>query len=199
MKDGLVLIASVSVLGVLVNAQPGRAQRDSQFPEPSGQPGNYAPIGKTGSKGDAQAWFARYDQIRRAAQMSPKQRQEADYLLAKPIGMFMPGPDKIATKQLLSMLVEKYRAATMAMKGLELIPETEKLHKAYYQYFFSAGKLFNDYLKVQDNLLCPDPETGKPMAGQLLARKQQLEEYNQEIQALDRQARARLGIALYKY
>lgn len=144
-------------------------------------------------------WFSRYDQIRRQAQMSPQERREADYFLSKITAVFVPGEEKMQARQLLTRMVSRYRQASIAMKQLPMIPETAELHRGYYSYFVKAGNLFIDYLKVQDNVLAMDPQTGTPIAAQLIQRKQALENHNQSIQYLDQQLREKFGIPPYRY
>lgn len=146
-----------------------------------------------------QQWFVSYDQVRRAAQMNPQERQKADGLLSKGLSIIVPGEEKVATQALLTKLVNKYQMATDQMKRLPLYPETEKLHRGYYQYFNEARKLFSDYLKVQTNLFVVDEQTGKPLAGGLMLRKQNLEMLDQNNKALDEQLRNQFGIAPYQY
>ena len=144
-------------------------------------------------------WFSQYDQIRRQAQMNPGERQQSDYLLSRGMAILMPGEEKIAARQILMKLVNKYQLAKVAMQGLPPIPETLNLHRGYYQYFNNAHQLFSDYLRVQDNLFVTDASTGKPVAGQLLQRKAMLEQLRQQIQGLDEQTRNQFGIPPYKY
>lgn len=155
--------------------------------------------GQSASPARVRDWFSRYDQIRRQAQMTPQERQRADTLLSRGMAILMPGPDKDDARQILTMLVDKYQTATQAMKQLPLIPETQDLHRGYYQYFNNARQLFTDYLRVQDNIFVTDASTGKPIAGQLLQRKAMLEQLNQQIQKLDEQLRSQLGIPPYRY
>lgn len=144
-------------------------------------------------------WFQRYDQIRRQAQMSPAERQKADNLLSKGLSIIVPGEEKTVTQNLLNKLVNRYQVASEQMKQLPVFPETEKLHRGYYQYFCDAGKLFGDYIKVQNSLFVVDETTGKPLAGTLMVRKQNLEMLDQANKALDEQVRQQFGIAAYKY
>lgn len=143
-------------------------------------------------------WFSQYDEVRREAQMNPADRAKADNLLAKGMSIFIPGPEKIVTSQLLEKLVAKNHNAAEAMKQLRVYRETEKLHRGYYQYFTDAQTLFSDYLAVQNNILVPGAD-GKPLASQLLARKQGLEQLDQSNKALDAQLRQQFGIAPYRY
>jgi len=144
-------------------------------------------------------WFTQYDQIRRQAQMSPAERQRSDYLLSRGMAILMPGEEKIAAREILIKLVNKYQVAKGAMQALPPIPETLNLHRGYYQYFNNAHQLFSDYLRVQDNLFVTDASTGKPVAGQLLQRKAMLEQLRQQIQGLDEQTRNQFGVPPYKY
>lgn len=144
-------------------------------------------------------WFVRYDQVRRQAQMSPAEKMKSDNLMAKGIGAMMAGQEKGATQVLLSKMVNKYATASEQMKQLPLYPETERLHRGYYQYFSDARRLFSDYLTVQSNLFAVDEETGKPVAGLLMARKQNLENLDNSNKALDDQLRKQFGIAPYQY
>ncbi len=149
-----------------------------------------------------QEWFQRYDQVRRQSQMSPSEKQRADGLMSKGmtgLGAMLAGDEKAATQNLLTKLVSKYQAAAEQMKQLPLYPETERLHRGYYQYFSDARRLFSDYLKVQSNLFAMDEETGKPVASLLMARKQNLETLDMNNKALDEQLRQQFNIPLYRY
>ncbi len=144
-------------------------------------------------------WFARFDQIRRQAQMTPSERQQADKLLSRGMSAILPGPEKIAARNMLTSLTAKYNTATNQLKQLPMINETKELHRGYYQYFNNARMLFSDYLRVQDNLFVADPQTGQPLAGQLMQRKEALEELNSQIKSLDKRLRDQLDVADYKY
>ncbi len=143
-------------------------------------------------------WFQRYDAIRRQAQMNPADRQKADALMSKGISMFIPGDEKVATQKLLNNLVGRYATASEEMKRLPLYPETERLHRGYYQYFANAKDLFGDYLKVQDNIMVKDA-SGNALAATLMNRKQSLETLDTNNKALDAQLRSQFGIPPYKY
>ncbi|HEY9784081.1 MAG TPA: hypothetical protein V6D17_01680 [Candidatus Obscuribacterales bacterium] len=146
-----------------------------------------------------QQWFQKYDQVRRQAQMNPAERQKADNLLSKGLSIIVPGEEKVVTQNLLNKLVLRYQTAAEQMKLLPLYGETERLHRGYYQYFCDAGKLFSDYLKVQNNLFAVDEATGKPLASTLMQRKQSLEMLDQGNKALDEQLRNQFGIPPYQY
>lgn len=209
---GIRLAVSASILAC-VGAGPieasftavyGQNQQASNFqvsPVPSGPMG--APQSNIGRGGPyIMDWFQRYDQVRRQAQMSPAEKQRADGLMSKGmsgLGAMLAGDEKAATQNLLTKLVNKYQAASEQMKGLPLYPETERLHRGYYQYFSDARRLFSDYLKVQSNLFAMDEETGKPVASLLMARKQNLEQLDMNNKALDDQLRQQFNIPPYRY
>ena len=67
------------------------------------------------------SWFYQYDQIRRAAQMSPAERQQADQILGKGLALFMPGQDKIVAQKLLADLVKRYEIACQQLGSLQII------------------------------------------------------------------------------
>jgi len=153
-------------------------------------PGNTHPVA---------GWFARYDRIRRQAQLAPAERSRADALLGRGMSMFLPGPEKQEARLLMTRLVNAYGQAIQEMERLPVIAPTERLHRGYHQYFVTARNLFLDYLKVQDNLFVVDPATGRPIAGQLIERKINLETLNRSVRELDEQLRAQLGIGPYQY
>jgi hypothetical protein len=166
------------------------------------QPGDsqaYKPLASSqvGDRGKVLKWFTQYDNIRRNAQMTPSERSQADGLLSKGMSILTPGQDKVAARALLTRLVDKYTRARAAMKQLPMIPETQKLHRGYYQYFTTAHDLFASYLTVQDNLFAQD-ENGQPVLAGLVERKQKLETLNSFIQDLDRQTRSQYGVAAYR-
>lgn len=143
-------------------------------------------------------WFKKYDQIRRKAQLNPRARAEADALLSKGLAIIVPGDDKKATQKLLRDLVTRYNVAAESLKLLPLYPETEKLHRGYYQYFSQARALFADYIAVQNNILVPDAN-GNPLAKSLMPRKLQLENLDRSNKAMDDFLRKRFGIKAYSY
>jgi hypothetical protein len=144
-------------------------------------------------------WFNKYDAIRRQAQMNPQQRAKADAMLSKGLAIVMPGPDKQESAGLFQLLEQKNANADTQLKNLPLYPETEQLHRGYHQYFHDTASLFADYLQVQNNLMTPDPATGKPLMTSLLGRKKMLEELDFNNKNLDADLRNRFRIAPYQY
>ncbi len=145
------------------------------------------------------SWFASYDQIRRQAQLSPAERQKADEIMGKGLSIFMPGADKVLAQNLLANLVKRYDVAVQQMASLPVIPATEQLHRAYYQYFVDARRLFSEYLKLQDDLLATDPSTGQPVASGLVERKENLAMLDENNKILDGRLRQQYSIPAYQY
>jgi hypothetical protein len=143
-------------------------------------------------------WFQKYDLVRRQAQMKSGERQRADALMSKGLSMIVPGPEKADSQELLSKLIARYQLARQQLEHMPLLPATEQLHRGYYQYFSEAQGLFSDYLRVQDNLFAVD-SMGKPIAGQLLARKENLESLDARNKYIDAQLRQRFAIPPYQY
>ncbi|HEY9684039.1 MAG TPA: hypothetical protein V6C86_20825 [Oculatellaceae cyanobacterium] len=175
----LALVVALSVVGSVPITAPAQGQQ--------------TPIAKIKS------WFAKYDDIRRQAQMNPTERAKADTLLAKGISIVMPGADKVESAQLFQVLESKNSQAADQMKQLALYPETADLHKGYFKYFSDAASLFGDYLRVQNNIMTTDPVTGKPLMGQLLNRKKNLEDLDAANKAMDADLRNQFGIPPYRY
>ena len=196
----LLVLACVPSTGAALAQNPSDLANIPVSPVPSGPMGMAS--GNINRGAQIQTWFQRYDQVRRQAQMTPQEKQRADGLMSKGmtgLGSMLAGDEKAATQNLLNKLVGKYQAAAEQMKSLPLFPETERLHRGYYQYFSDARQLFSDYLRVQSNLFAMDEQTGKPVAGLLMGRKQNLETLDMNNKALDEQLRQQFGIAPYRY
>lgn len=201
MSAAVLLLTLIQPLNAALAQSPQDIANIPVSPVPSG-PTGMAPANMRRSGPFIQEWFNRYDQVRRQSQMSPSEKQRADGLMSKGmsgLGAMLAGDEKAATQNLLNKLVNKYQTAAEQMKQLPLYPETERLHRGYYQYFSDARRLFSDYLKVQSNLFAMDEETGKPVAGLLMARKQNLEMLDMNNKALDEQLRQQFNIAPYRY
>lgn len=186
---------------------PGEAYRGNTNPataQPAAQPVNFgsqsvlpAPTGRP--RVPVPQWFVMYNQVRHRAQLSPGDRQRADQIMSKGLNMFMPGDDKQAAKTLLTSMVARYQTAVQEMKQLPVLPQTQKLHAGYLQYFTTAGNLFADYLRVQDNLFLTDPMTGQPVAAGLITRKQNLEGLERACKEYDAQLRHDFGVPPYPF
>lgn len=187
-------VVYLTLFMVCIFFSPGAFAQEGSY---AYSPGN----AQAGAPTDPQAiyaWFGRYDQVRRKAQMSPQERQKADNLLTKGLSIFVPGPEKAAGQMLLSNLVRKYQIAVAELKQLPLYPETEQLHRGYFQYFSNAQGLFEDYLRVQDNMFAKDNQ-GRSIMSELMGRKQALEVLEGQCKELDGQLRARLRVKPYAF
>ena len=176
----LLLTATVS-FGPMIQSQAALAQAQSATPI------------KT-----IKQWFNSYDQVRRQAQMNPQERAKADQLLSTTFGS-VPPQERQASKALLKTLIARYDVAIAQLKGMRLYPETGKLHRGYYQYFTTARALFADCLAMQGNILAVDQATGKPVATDLIKRKQELTVLDESNKQLDAQLRQQFGIPPYRY
>lgn len=143
-------------------------------------------------------WFKRYDLVRYRAQMNPQERAQADGLLSRGLSVFIPGPEKAQAQNLLGSLVQRYEAAAQALEALPVLAQTEQLQGSYHEYFVTAGRLFRDYLTVQNNPMAQDA-SGQPLLTGLMAKKQALENFEHSVKNLDAQMRQRYGIAAYAY
>ena len=119
-------------------------------------------------------------------------------MMSKGLSVIIPGEEKASAQAFLSKLVQKNTSAAEQLKQLPLFPETEYLHKGYYQYFTKAAQLFRDYITVQNNLFAADSQ-GKALAGGLVQRKQDLEELDRSNKALDAQIRQKFNVPAYRY
>ncbi len=199
MKNSLLLLSLALLLQCPVQSQPQYQNYQPQGGAPVG--GEQFSNAQRPATDPAmiKRWFASYDQVRRQAQMTPSERQQADGLMSRGLSMFVPGEEKLAGQKLLNSLVAKYSLAIDQMKQLPLFPETEQLHRGYYQYFSDARALFSDYLKVQNDPLAKDPNTGERLLGKVLQRKVALTELEGNVKNLDSELRNRLGLAPYRY
>lgn len=187
-----VLLALLSM--AVLSATAANAQRVAAPDSANALASGNAPMGDN----HVAVWFSKYDAIRRAAQMTPQERQRADNLMSKGLSIVVPGPEKMVTGQLLTKLINKNRIAADQMKGLPLYKETEQLHRGYYQYFTTAQGLFTDYLRVQNDILARDMN-GAMIAGGLMNRKQGLASLDENNKMLDAQLRQQYNIPPYRY
>jgi hypothetical protein len=148
-------------------------------------------------------WFQKYDNIRHQAQMSPQEKERSQTLLTSGMAASLfkseqGEKDKAAASALLRKMVDRYRKASSQIADLPEIAETRKLQRGYQQYFRNAGDLFSDYLKVQNNLFATD-SNGNALAGQLQARKADLESLDVSNKDLDGKLRSKYKIAPYAW
>lgn len=128
-------------------------------------------------------WFKKYDQIRRNAEETTKDKYQSLFLAEGK-------PDK-KNAELASKMIDKYTVALAAMKQLPPIPETRQLHKGYIEYFSSARQLFIDFLKGQKMV----PYSVKRFA----PAKDRLQALDKVNKRLDEQLRKTYGIPKHKH
>jgi hypothetical protein len=148
-------------------------------------------------------WFQKYDNIRHQAQMSPQEKERSSALLTTGMAASLfkseqGEKDKAAASALLRKMVDRYRKASTQLGEVPEIGETKKLQRGYLQYFRSAGDLFSDYLKIQNNLFATD-SSGNSLVGQLQQRKADLEALDQTNKELDGKLRTKFKIAPYAW
>ena len=193
----LLLICSTPLPLLGASAQNIRSQYQAENTGMSQASGQMPSSANRTNPQQLRSWFSAYDMVRKQAQMSPSEKERADNLLSQGLSVFVPGPNKIQAQKLLTGLVDKYQVAINKMKAMPLYPETEKLHRGYYQYFSDAKTLFSDYLRVQDNLMVKD-EHGKGIMPQLMARKANLESLEMQVKQLDSDLRGQYSIAPFR-
>ncbi len=128
-------------------------------------------------------WFAKYDQIRRDAEMTM-----GDKLQARSLSSNKPSKKNA---ELASRMLKKYTIALSAMKELPSLPETKDLHEGYTDYFGEARELFSDFLDEQEKV---------PFSSQgLVAAKKKLEALDAKNKLLDKELRQKYNIAKHKH
>lgn len=91
-------------------------------------------------------WFSKYDQIRRAAQMSPEEKAKAHKLMTA--ALTGNPADKAAAKNMLSSMSSRYQRAISSLRSLSTVPETSKLHSGYLRYFQTGNDFFQQYQRL---------------------------------------------------
>lgn len=140
-------------------------------------------------------WFASFDQILKANICTAAERHQLEDALSKGVSIVLDPQLKASVQTLLSSLVSRYKVAETQFAQLPPTPQTERLQKAYSEYFSMGGQLFGDYLKVVENPLAADPSTGTPLLAQLLPRKVQLAGIRDALAKFEAQVRTQLGVA----
>jgi hypothetical protein len=128
-------------------------------------------------------WFAKYDQIRRDAEMTTGDKMQAMRLNADK-------PNK-KNAELASKMLAKYTASHSAMKELPPIPETSELHERYTEYFCRARQLFSDFVDAQAKVPYPSES--------LSAARKELEVFDKSNKILDKDLRTKYSISKHKH
>lgn len=128
-------------------------------------------------------WFAKYDQIRRDAEMTTGEKMQAMRLNA----------DKPQKKNavLASKMLAKYTTAVAAMKLLSPISETRELQERYTEYFSRARQLFSDFVDAQTKIPYPSES--------LAAGRKDLEVFDKSNKLLDKELRLKYSISKHKH
>lgn len=128
-------------------------------------------------------WFAKYDQIRRDAEMTTGEKMQAMHLNA----------DKPQQKNaaLASKMLARYSTALSAMKQLSPIPETRELQERYTEYFSRASRLFSDFVDAQTKVPYPSES--------LTAGRKELEAFDKSNKVLDKDLRLKYSISKHKH
>ena len=143
-------------------------------------------------------WFAKYDDIRRTAQMSEEERQLSDKLLGRGLGVLLPGFGRIAAQRLLKKMVERYETASRNLGQLPEIEATKQLQQTYIDYFTEAGSLFVDCRRMLHNPLARSKKYGF-IKRSLKKRRKKLVDLENKAKTLDEQSRSKYGIADYQF
>lgn len=128
-------------------------------------------------------WFAKYDQIRRDAEMTFGEKLQAMRLNA-----YKP---QMKNAELASKMLARYTNALSAMKQLSPIPETLELQERYTEYFSKASQLFSDFV---------DAQTKEPYPSEsLAAERKELEIFDKSNKVLDKELRTKYSISKHKH
>lgn len=170
---------SVCTLACLLSAIEAPAQVTNSDPTPTQQSARRKPS----ENAAVTAWFKEYDQIRRNAESTTKEKFQA-----MSFGKNEPNKEN---SELATRMLEKYSAAAAAMKQLEPQPETSQLQEGYTQYFSTGRHFFADYLEAQK--VVPFSKTA------LLATKKKLQRLDKTNKRIDSQLRKQFRIPKHRH
>ena len=140
------------------------------------------------AKSTVDDWFAKYDQIRRNAELSLGERFQCRGMLERGL-QHAKANDRNTT--LAHKMESKYKAAASAMQDLPILPETTDLQNGYIEFFKQGHQLFLD---------CIGSEQTAPATGQVLdAQRKKLEVLDRKNKKLDEELRRKFGIARHKH
>ena len=133
-------------------------------------------------------WFSQYDQVRKNAKMTLKEKWQSKRLIA-----FAFSPFKVSVSesdQLVKKMATKYTEALESLEKLAIVQQTERLRTGYMKYFKDARQLFLDTCKIPTS----DSEQRQKFVDDLVDRKKKLEELDQKNKALDSELRSQSSI-----
>lgn len=139
-----------------------------------------------------QQWFAKYDDIRHAAQMTPSEKSNAHRLGTAALTGNIA--DRQASVKLLTELSGRYKSAQKALDALAMMPETAELQLKYSKYF-QTGESFCDRYCKQLN------KSSDPKVTIALLEESQRDMAMADVsnKVLDRTLRKKFDIAAYKW
>jgi hypothetical protein len=139
---------------------------------------------------DVRDWFSQYDQIRRNAKMSFRDKLQSRKMLALALSPFIVSIE--GSEQLIKRMSSRYADAIESMKNLPSLPATEKLRLGYLKYFTEAKQLFIDISKV------PMDDSRRRYVSELLERKKSLETLDHDNKTLDADLRKQFSIPPFR-
>jgi len=139
---------------------------------------------------DVRDWFSQYDQIRRNAKMSFREKLQSRKMLALAMSPFLIPIE--GSEQLIKKMSSRYAEAIESLKNLPALPATEKLRVGYLKYFTEAKQLFIDTSKV------PTDDSRRSYLSELLERKKSLEDLDHDNKALDADLRKQFSIPPFR-
>lgn len=139
------------------------------------------------------AWFAKYDQIRRDAEMTMNEKLQARSVLTKGLDPASSEEHKEKSKKFAETMSARFGKAAEQLKQLPSDAATEKLQDGYTHFF---GQLETIYSEVANG----DKATGKPVGrAELKQKKDRLTAEDKQIKELDRELREKYSIAAHKH
>jgi len=134
-------------------------------------------------------WFAKYDQIRRDAEMTMGEKLKYGNALKK--ALKSGGKMSKSTHAFAERMLSKYSAAATAMQALSSVPETQELQDGYIQYFTEMERSFQDCISIQEIT----PTTAESRA----VTKEKIEKINAKNKKLDDDLRLKYDIPKHKH
>jgi hypothetical protein len=144
------------------------------------------PLSRLSGRQRTVAWFTRYDNIRREAQMTPAEKALVLKLWAT--SYVASDRDTRDARSILTSMVNRYDHAYKKLSALPEIPETRNLHRGYLSYFKKAHSDFSRYL---DSL---ESDSIQAAVAQMQAGRQELAAIDVQNKSLDRKLRERFHI-----
>ncbi len=145
-------------------------------------------------------WFVEFDKIRREAEQSVQEHTCANALLLKVMAGSASLQERRLAESLLSLMIERYRKASIRMQQLPMRSESEVLQSGFSAYFSAAAQLGVDCLNAQKT---SDPvPTYQAIDGQtiglLVERKRLLDELQKNCLIADGLTRVKFGLHPYE-